>query len=282
MQPGAATAPDEDGGQHVVWGPFDLPGLTGGTYKARELGIDNLEDVPVSARRADRRDRPVQGGRARARRDRRCSPTSGSRKQNPFANPYELHAVFDSANRLQERSPVRIAGVNVGKVTKVEPLEDGSGKARVTMEIDDSGLPIKEDAELKVRSRLFLEGNYFVDLHPGRPESAELDSGSTIGPNQTSAPVQYLQVLTALQSETRADLQRLLKEYSSALRGPRGARLQPGDQALGGGLAHDLAGERRLPRPRAARPDPRARRPGARVRRALVERGGAEGASSRA
>ncbi len=34
---------------------------------------------------------------------------------------------------------MRIAGVNVGKVTKVEPLEDGSGKARVTMEIDDVG-----------------------------------------------------------------------------------------------------------------------------------------------
>lgn len=147
----------------------------------------------------------------------------GASKQNPFANPYELHAVFDSVNRLQERSPVRIAGVNVGKVTRVEPLEDGSAKARVTMEIDETGLPIKEDAELKVRSRLFLEGNYFVDLHPGRPDSAELDSGATIGPNQTSAPVQYLQVLTALQSETRSDLQRLLKEYSGALRG-RGAR----------------------------------------------------------
>jgi len=147
----------------------------------------------------------------------------GFTKQNPFANPYELHAVFDSVNRLAERSPVRIAGVNVGKVTKVEPLDDGSGKARVTMEIDESGLPIKKDAELKVRSRLFLEGNYFVDLHPGRPGSPELDSGSTIGPNQTAAPVQYLQVLTALQSETRQDLQRLLKEYSNALRGP-GAR----------------------------------------------------------
>ena len=147
----------------------------------------------------------------------------GFSKQNPFANPYELHAVFDSVNRLKERSPVRIAGVNVGKVTKVEPLEDGSGKARVTMEIDESGLPIKRDAELKIRSRLFLEGNYFVDVQPGRPDSPELDSGSTIGPNQTDAPVQYLQVLTALQSETRQDLQTLLREYSSALRGP-GAR----------------------------------------------------------
>jgi phospholipid/cholesterol/gamma-HCH transport system substrate-binding protein len=147
----------------------------------------------------------------------------GATKQNPFANPYELHAVFDSANRLKERSPVRIAGVNVGKVTKVEPLEDGSGKARVTMEIQESGLPIRRDAELKIRSRLFLEGNYFVDVHPGRPDSPELADGSTIGPHQTASPVQYLQVLTALQSETREDLQTLLKEYSSALRG-RGAR----------------------------------------------------------
>jgi phospholipid/cholesterol/gamma-HCH transport system substrate-binding protein len=147
----------------------------------------------------------------------------GFTKQNPFANPYELHAVFDTVNRLQERSPVRIAGVNVGKVTGVESLGDGSGKARVTMEIEDQGLPIREDAELKVRSRLFLEGNYFVDLHPGRPGSPELDSGATIGPAQTSAPVQYTQLLTALQTETREDLQRLLKEYSEALRG-RGAR----------------------------------------------------------
>jgi len=46
LAPGGRYKPDEDGGQHLVWGPFDLPGLAGGTYKARELGIDNLEDVP--------------------------------------------------------------------------------------------------------------------------------------------------------------------------------------------------------------------------------------------
>jgi hypothetical protein len=46
MAPGKRYGPDRDGGQHLVWGPFDLPGVTGGTYKALELGIDNLEDVP--------------------------------------------------------------------------------------------------------------------------------------------------------------------------------------------------------------------------------------------
>jgi virulence factor Mce-like protein len=46
MAPFGRYGPNENGGQHLVWGPFDLPGLTGGTYKALELGIDNLEDVP--------------------------------------------------------------------------------------------------------------------------------------------------------------------------------------------------------------------------------------------
>jgi len=146
----------------------------------------------------------------------------GFTKANPFSQPYELNAVFDSANRIGKRSPVRIAGVNVGKVVDVEPLARGTGYARVRMEIKKDGLPIRKDAELTIRSRLFLEGNYFVDLHPGRPGSPELADGGTIPPNQTASPVQFGQVLTALQKETRADLQTLLKEYSRGLEG-RGA-----------------------------------------------------------
>lgn len=142
----------------------------------------------------------------------------GFSKSNPFADPYELSAVFESTNRLAKRSPVRIAGVDVGKVVDVRPMEDGSGLVKVKMQIRDKGLPIKRDAELKVRSRLFLEGNYFVDLEPGSPSAPELDEGSTIPPNQTASPVQFSQVLTVLQSETRQDLRTLLFEYSQALK----------------------------------------------------------------
>ena len=48
--------------------------------------------------------------------------------------------------------------------------------------------------------------------------SPELADGSTIPHNQTSSPVQFNQVLTALQSETREELQTFLREYSEALR----------------------------------------------------------------
>ena len=141
----------------------------------------------------------------------------GFTKANPFANPYEFKAVFNDVNNLKPKSPVRIAGVEVGKVLKVEPVTDGKGAAEVTMEVDDKGLPIKKDAELKIRPRIFLEGNFFVDLEPGSPSADELDDGGTIAVTQTGAPVQWGDLLTALQSDTRSDLQTFLREYSKGL-----------------------------------------------------------------
>ena len=139
----------------------------------------------------------------------------GFTKNNPFANPYELNAVFRDVNNLKPNSPVRIAGVEVGKVKGVEPVDRATGGARVTMEIEDKGLPIHEDAQLKIRPRIFLEGNFFVDVQPGSPSAPELDEGDTIPMHQTAAPVQFGDVLTALQRDTREDLQTFLEEYGA-------------------------------------------------------------------
>jgi phospholipid/cholesterol/gamma-HCH transport system substrate-binding protein len=141
----------------------------------------------------------------------------GFTKANPFANPYEFKAVFNDVNNLKPKSPVRIAGVDVGKVLKVEPVSEGKGAAEVTMQLQDKALPIKKDAELKIRPRIFLEGNFFVDLEPGSPSARELDEGDTIPITQTAAPVQFGDLLTALQSDTRTDLQTFLREYSKGL-----------------------------------------------------------------
>src|SRR5918998_4379710 len=95
----------------------------------------------------------------------------GFTKANPFASPYELTAAFDTVNNLKPNSPVRIAGVDVGKVKQVEAVTGDSGAAVVTMEIEEKGLPIHEDATMKIRPRIFLEGNFFVDMSPGSPSS---------------------------------------------------------------------------------------------------------------
>jgi phospholipid/cholesterol/gamma-HCH transport system substrate-binding protein len=139
----------------------------------------------------------------------------GFTKHVPFKHGYRLNAVFSSSVNVRPKSPVRIAGVTVGTVTSTS-LES-SHVARVTMEIEGKGLPIHSDATLKIRPKIFLEGNWFVELQPGSPSAPDLSSGATIPVTQTSQPVQLDQVLDALNSDTRANLQTFLVEYGAAL-----------------------------------------------------------------
>ncbi|HKN93368.1 MAG TPA: MlaD family protein [Thermoleophilaceae bacterium] len=140
-----------------------------------------------------------------------------------FTHHYQLNAVFQNATNVRTNSPVRIAGVNVGTVTSVKQYKDSNGTATgsalVTMSLNKNALPIHSDATLKIRPKLFLEGNFFVQLSPGSPSGRNLGSGSTIPVTQTSAPVQIDQVLSALQTDTRTNLQVLLKGYGDALNG---------------------------------------------------------------
>ena len=142
----------------------------------------------------------------------------GFSKANPFSNPYELHATFRNAQNLKPRSPVRIAGVEVGKVVKVEPKD--AGAADVTMQLKDDALPIHEDARAQIRSRIFLEGNFFVDIKPGSPSTGDLKDGSTLPITQTASNVTLPDILDVLNSDVRTDLQTFLHEYGTvALQG---------------------------------------------------------------
>ncbi|HEX2234435.1 MAG TPA: MlaD family protein [Thermoleophilaceae bacterium] len=145
----------------------------------------------------------------------------GFTKANPFSDPFELRAAFRTANGLKPNSPVRIAGVEVGEVKQVEPVA-GRG-ARVTMALQDRALPIHRDAKLKVRPRIFLEGNFYVDVQPGSPSAPAVENGDLIPATQTAAPVQLGDVLAELQRDAREDLQVFLAEYAKGLEG-EGAR----------------------------------------------------------
>ncbi len=152
-------------------------------------------------------------------------------KELPWRQAYEVQAVFESASNVRVNAPVRIAGVNVGKVTGVEhltpesasDLEDGDvaateqaeGAALVTMEISDAGRPIKTDSTFKMRPRLFLEGNLFVELHPGSPSAVEAGDNYVFSVENTSTTVQLDQILTTLQSDVRENLQIALEELGA-------------------------------------------------------------------
>ena len=197
-------------------------------------------------------------------------------KSVPWSNPYTVEAVFANAGNVRPNSPVRIAGVNVGKVTAVEHLSaDDSSEVTaqagtsddpeaegtpstatvVTMELEESALPIHEDATMKLRPRLFLEGNLFVDLKPGTPSAPEAEDSYTFPAAQTSIAVSIDEIFTTLQSDVRSNLQILLDELGTAFRagGAEGFRelykTSPGafrytaevNEALLGTEEHDLS-----------------------------------------
>jgi phospholipid/cholesterol/gamma-HCH transport system substrate-binding protein len=151
----------------------------------------------------------------------------GASKDIPFTSPFQLKATFENAQSIGLRSPVRIAGVEVGQVSKIESAGEGSHAAVVTMKLKDTALPIHEDARMKIRPRIFLEGNFFIDIEPGTPGSGNVEDGDTIPMSQTTAPVQIDEVLGTLKTDARKDLQDLLRGYGNALAGePR-----PGEDA---------------------------------------------------
>ena len=156
-------------------------------------------------------------------------------KSLPWSSHYTVKAVFSTSQNIAPNSPVRIAGVQVGKVTSVQPLLASSSQtaaaggggsssngppgrqaAVVTMQIDDNGLPIHTDATMQLRPRLFLEGNLFVDLHPGSPGAPKAPGGYVFGMGQTAVSVQLDQVFSTLQADVRSNLQVLLHSLGDA------------------------------------------------------------------
>jgi phospholipid/cholesterol/gamma-HCH transport system substrate-binding protein len=133
----------------------------------------------------------------------------------PFTSyGYELNATFSNSANVALNSPVRIAGVEVGRV--ISTSRDGND-TKVTFTVDETGRPIHTDAFAAIRPRIFLEGNFFIELDPGSPSAPDMGSGATIPVSRTSTAVQLDEVLTALQSPVRADLSTLLESYGKAL-----------------------------------------------------------------
>ncbi len=134
-------------------------------------------------------------------------------KRVPFVEGYRLQAVFSNTSQVRKGSPVRIAGVDVGKVVGIQK---GPGTtAEIEMEFKASGRPIHQDATLRIRPRLFLEGGFYIEMQAGSPSAPELPDHGTIPLGQTSVPVQFDQVLTSLDRPTRESLRRTIDNLAA-------------------------------------------------------------------
>lgn len=111
-----------------------------------------------------------------------------------FGERNEFHAVFTNATSLEKGDDVRVAGVNVGEVKKVEHYE--RSKALVTFRVD-SGVKMTTASRAEIRF-LNLVGDRYLALESGTgaEEATPLADGDTIPVDHTK-PALDLTVLFA-------------------------------------------------------------------------------------
>ena len=123
---------------------------------------------------------------------------------------YTLYVTFDSAQGLSRETAVRIAGVEIGKVEKVE-LTEGE-KARVSIRIFP-GVELEKGLRVRVRTKGLL-GDKFIEIVPPKLEGAIVKSGEDLG--QGEVPPNFEDMMDDL-STTVTDIRRVAGSLREAL-----------------------------------------------------------------
>ncbi len=91
---------------------------------------------------------------------------------------YEIKVLFNVVSGIQKSAPVRLAGVEIGRVNDIE-LAYGEGmKVAVTLWLEERA-KVKKDARAYITA-LGLMGEKYIEISPGSPEAPYLKPGETI------------------------------------------------------------------------------------------------------
>src|SRR3990167_6989379 len=88
---------------------------------------------------------------------------------------YNLYMFVDSANGISRKTPVNVAGIQVGVVSKIALVDN---RAQLELEIDKK-YKISRNAVAKIKSVGFL-GDTYVELFQPGPLLEALNDGDTI------------------------------------------------------------------------------------------------------
>jgi phospholipid/cholesterol/gamma-HCH transport system substrate-binding protein len=129
-------------------------------------------------------------------------------RPNPFASTETVRADVADANGLAATgADVRVAGVPVGKVTRIARA---GNTAQLTMTLDPAAGVVHRDATLAIRPRLLFEGTAYVELTLGSPGAPVL--GPRVIPvAQTSTYVPLDDTLSVLGPRTRGNVQSIVQ-----------------------------------------------------------------------
>ena len=100
---------------------------------------------------------------------------------SPLADTYSVKAVFTDASGILVGDLVKVAGVDVGKVTGFEVI---GGQAYVSMQIDGS-VKLPENLQVDMKFRNLLGQRVIYLVRPDNPSDEYLEEGATIPASQT-------------------------------------------------------------------------------------------------
>lgn len=128
---------------------------------------------------------------------------------------YQLTVPYDDIDNLVFQSDVRVAGVEVGQVERIEVEGD---KAMVTLQLDDDVVPLHEGAVITIRNKTMIEETY-LEIVDG--DGSAYADGDTLPASAAKGSVQLNDVLTSLDAKTRKDLSQLIRSGGAATKGTR-------------------------------------------------------------
>jgi phospholipid/cholesterol/gamma-HCH transport system substrate-binding protein len=159
--------------------------------------------------------------------------------------PYRITLRLDNASQLVKGNQVKVGGVPVGSISKLELGADSLAEVEVSIE-DPELDPLHEGTTAEVRSTsLAGVANRYIALTPGPVSEPEIADGGEIPAQDATSEVDLDQLLNTLDSETQRDLKTLVRGGADALDG-RGRRLGRAVEVLNPALAQVDALEREL------------------------------------
>ena len=152
----------------------------------------------------------------------------------PFVPTYDLNAELPSGAKLVKGNEVRVGGFRVGVVKELKPeVRVVNGERRsvavARLSLDKKLEPLARDTKLRVRPRSAL-GLKYIELQPGTSKDS-FTSGDTIPVKNASEPLEFEDLFSTFDPETRPHIQNATAGFGDAFAG-RGQSINRSIEAL--------------------------------------------------
>lgn len=133
----------------------------------------------------------------------------------PWSSTYTAQVRVDDAKGVvPKKHTVRLSGIEIGRITKVELIE---GQATLEIKIDAKWAPLYKDAKLRLRPETPLQDMYLDIHHRGTPRAGELGEDDRLAAERTRVPVDVGRILNVFNADTRVRVEQAIDELGAGL-----------------------------------------------------------------